>query len=263
MATSRKLPPITKRQRDILTFLYKFRFLNRIQIQALMRHKDKRLINAWLKDLREKQYVETKYDRTFPHNTKPAIYFCSLSAIAYFKTLDDTEVVNRRLYRDNARSNEFVSGCVLIGDMAIELRQGRSLDTMYQLATASDYADPISRAHFLTESDVAPDAIIVKDEHGEFSSYLIQLFPRNYPPHLQYAKVQNYIDFYFSHDWEAKVALDFPLILFVLTSQAQLTKLKRFTYNLLDLEDEDEIEAFEVDFLLASQVKRDGIIKYL
>ncbi len=58
------LPIITAKQQDILKLLYRYRFVDRIQIQALMRHKDKRRIGAWLKDLRDKDYIECIYDET-------------------------------------------------------------------------------------------------------------------------------------------------------------------------------------------------------
>ncbi|HEU4965914.1 MAG TPA: hypothetical protein VFT53_00345, partial [Candidatus Saccharimonadales bacterium] len=60
-----KLPDITAKQVAILELIYRFRFVNRIQIQALMHHRDYRRINAWLKDLREKQYVEWIYSDHF------------------------------------------------------------------------------------------------------------------------------------------------------------------------------------------------------
>lgn len=65
------LPKITMRQKEILDLLYKHRFLNRIQIQALLGHKDYKNVNLWLKDLREKQYVEWIYSTHFAEKTKP------------------------------------------------------------------------------------------------------------------------------------------------------------------------------------------------
>ena len=50
------IPYITPKQQEIPKLIYKFRFLNRIQIQTLLNHKDKRRINSWLKDLSEKEY---------------------------------------------------------------------------------------------------------------------------------------------------------------------------------------------------------------
>ena len=49
------IPYIAAKQQEIPKLIYKFRFLNRIQIQTLLNHKDKRRINSWLKDLSEKE----------------------------------------------------------------------------------------------------------------------------------------------------------------------------------------------------------------
>ena len=81
-----KLPKLTKKQAEILTLLYTYRFLNRIQIQALMNHKDKKTINIWLKDLTEKNYIHRIYSTHFLEKTKPAIYYLGINGIRQLKT---------------------------------------------------------------------------------------------------------------------------------------------------------------------------------
>ena len=51
------LPPLTTKQKHILTFIYRYRFLNRIHIQTLFAHKSPSLINEWLADLTTKKYL--------------------------------------------------------------------------------------------------------------------------------------------------------------------------------------------------------------
>ena len=46
---SYELPYISEKQKEILKLIHKFRFLNRIQIQTIMKHKDYKRINVWLK----------------------------------------------------------------------------------------------------------------------------------------------------------------------------------------------------------------------
>ena len=81
------LPPITKQQQAILTLIYNYRFLNRIQIQAFLHHKNKKTINTWLPDLVEKDYLKRIYSKGFSENTKPAIYYISTNGIQFVKTL--------------------------------------------------------------------------------------------------------------------------------------------------------------------------------
>ena len=80
-----KLPKLTMKQQEILELLYRYRFLNRIQIQTLMGHKDRKTISLWLRVLRQKQYIEWIYSTDFAERTKPAIYYLGLNGIRFLK----------------------------------------------------------------------------------------------------------------------------------------------------------------------------------
>ena len=56
------LPTLTTKQTEILKLLYTYRFLTRPQLQKLLNHKDKRRIISWLKDLRDNQFIDWKYN---------------------------------------------------------------------------------------------------------------------------------------------------------------------------------------------------------
>ena len=58
-----------------------------LHIQKALNHKDKRRVQAWLKDLREKHYVEWIYSTDFIEKTKPAIYYLGINGIRYLKSL--------------------------------------------------------------------------------------------------------------------------------------------------------------------------------
>src|SRR6266568_5498457 len=127
-----KLPKTTKKQQAILELLYTYRFLNRIQIQSLMGHKDYKRINAWMKDLREKYYVEWLYSTDFLEKTKPAIYYLGLNGIRYLKATGDypPEELHKR-YRDKDRAESFIDHCTLIGGCCAELKAKSSKRIAY------------------------------------------------------------------------------------------------------------------------------------
>lgn len=58
-----KINKITPKQIEIILLLYKFRFLNTNQFKTLLKHKDIRRINSWLKDLNKNKnnYYLTAY----------------------------------------------------------------------------------------------------------------------------------------------------------------------------------------------------------
>ncbi|PIP30328.1 hypothetical protein COZ22_02660 [bacterium (Candidatus Howlettbacteria) CG_4_10_14_3_um_filter_37_10] len=116
-----ELSHITKKQQEILILLYRFRFLNRIQIQAFLKHKNKKTINVWLNDLREKEYVERIYSNTFGENTKPAIYYLSLNGIRFLKTTDIEPEALKKFYYERIRTETFIERSILLGDIYLEL----------------------------------------------------------------------------------------------------------------------------------------------
>src|SRR6266704_597210 len=127
-----ELQKLTKKQQEILRLLYSFRFLNRIQIQSLLKHKDPKTINMWLRDLRGKGYAEWIYSTHFAEKTKPAIYYLSLNGVRYLRTLttnEDGEVRPsyppeelRKRYKEPSRSQSFIDRCILVADGCIALK---------------------------------------------------------------------------------------------------------------------------------------------
>lgn len=116
------IPYITAKQREIIKLHYQYRFINTKQIQNFLEHKDKKTINIWLKDLREKHYLEWHYSKEFGENTKPAIYHIGINGIRFLKTQDECSMtVIQRLYRDGKRKVPFIQSCILAADARLNL----------------------------------------------------------------------------------------------------------------------------------------------
>jgi len=129
----RQLPAITKKQEEIITLIYRFRFINRKQLQRFLKHKDARRINTWLKDLVEKKYLGRIYSHKLLENTKPAIYYLSNNGIIWIRyekgeeygatneQLDITYL--KKFYQDKHASKTFVNHCVTIFDFYLQLNE--------------------------------------------------------------------------------------------------------------------------------------------
>ena len=72
-----KTNKITKKQKDILYYLYKFYFLNTNQLQKLCHHKKPQTVQKWLKDLKDKKYINIHKikENKFIIKTEPSIYY--------------------------------------------------------------------------------------------------------------------------------------------------------------------------------------------
>ena len=87
-----KLPPITPKQQALIRLIYRHRFLERKQLQVFLGHKDKRRISAWLKELRERQFIDWIYDPENPNEkSTSAIYFLGINGIRLLSELVITQ----------------------------------------------------------------------------------------------------------------------------------------------------------------------------
>lgn len=269
------LPKLTMRQREILDLLYKHRFLNRIQIQALLGHKDYKNVNLWLKDLREKQYVEWIYSTHFAEKTKPAVYYLSINAIRHYKQLDIHTGQLAKYYRESTRSQAFIDRCSLLADACISLKQAnraveaelknrqvRDDDLWYTYETEAEYADT-GYYSFLNDTDIHPHLIYTKasyaDEEAILASYTVEVFDPTMPRFTIRKRLKTYIQFLDGEEWQDETEEEKPPIaLFVCPTKADMIYCKRATKKLL--EDTWETENIHMRFTTIEAVKKHGLM---
>jgi hypothetical protein len=271
-----KLPTITNKQQEILKLLYKYRFLNRIQIQALMNHKDYKTINVWLKDLRKNHYAEWIYNKDhFAEKTKPAIYYLGLNGIRFLKTLDTYPLEElRKRYRESTRSQTFIDRCLLLADCCISLEQARDegskVETWFFYETEADYLQD-SFYHFLADSElIHPHLCFSKEQYeggaGEpetVASYLLEIFDPTFPRYRIKKRLSNYVEYL---DEEAAEWTDntkdekLPHILLVCSRTSDLIYAKRRTRGLIaDIWESDDENRPHIQFTTAEKLKAHGI----
>ena len=292
-----ELPKLTKKQQEILRLLYRFRFLNRIQIQAFLGHKDPKTINLWLRDLRPKGYVEWIYSTHFAEKTKPAIYYLALNGVRYLRTLtrknkaDDgtVEVVStyppeelRKRYKEPTRSQTYIDRCILVTDCAVALERedaaneakGKKLRYYYQ--TEADYLLERSYYHFVLDIDdelIRPHLIFCQDklnkdgkEEKTVESYILEIFDPTLPRYRMKKRLGDYVKFLDDEGDEWKEQTDtekLPIILFVCPRMSDLIYAKRRTRKLVAdawyWEDEDA-EKPRMRFTTVDKLKQGGLL---
>lgn len=260
------LPKITNRQKEILDLLYKYRFLNRIQIQALLGHKDYKNVNLWLKDLREKQYVEWIYSTHFAEKTKPAVYYLGINAIRRFKQNDVHSEHIAKYYRESGRSQAFIDRCILLGDACVALEQAvgknENGDTWYFHETEAEYADD-GYFSFLTDTDIHPNLCFSKqgyDDGGEevtIESYIVEVFDPTVPRFTVRKRLKDYVKFLDDSEWQSETEEDKPPIaMFICHTKADMIYCKRATRKLL--EDTWETEDIHMRFTYIDKIREHG-----
>lgn len=292
-----ELPKLTKKQQEILKLLYRFRFLNRIQIQAFLGHKDPKTINLWLRDLRAKGYVEWIYSTHFAEKTKPAIYYLALNGVRHLRTLgrkskndgDELEIVPayppeelRKRYKEPTRSQTYIDRCVLIAECCLALEceddadevKGEKLRYYYQ--TEADYLLERSYYHFVLDFDDAPirphlmfcQDKINKDskEEATVESYMLEVFDPTLPRYRMKKCLSDYVKFLDDEgsEWQEQTSTQkLPIVLFVCPRMSDLIYAKRRTRKLIAdawyWEDEDA-EKPRIRFTIADKLKQSGLL---
>jgi hypothetical protein len=233
-----QLPPLTPKQQKILKLIYRYRFLNRTQIQKLLNHKDKRRIISWLKDLRDKQYVDWHYNSTdFIAKSQPGIYYLALNGIRYLRNLNEypNEELRKR-YKEPGRTQVFIGKCLLIADCCITLHAKSNDGVRYGCVLPADYVDPDSEYHFLDE--IKPHLFFSKQQGNEATNYLLENFEPTLPRYQLRKRLKDYVE-YLASDWDENNG-QAPVVLFICPNVADLLYVKRRVKKLLDEEGPDE-----------------------
>jgi len=250
----------TSKQQEIIKLIYRYRFINTKQIQSFLKHKNKKNINTWLKDLREKHCLEWDYSTKFGENTKPAIYHTGINGIRFLKTQDDLSMdVIKKLYGDGKRKESFREECVLIAGAALNLIE-KSLSVpglTYLFETVNDYANESSFFHFLTQTEIKPPLCFIKQKNKKKTYYVVDIFDETLPAYRIRKRLKNYLEFYFSGEWENNVSKTFPVVLFICPTKASLIYAKRYTVKLL--EENQNPDDLYIRFATVDDVKEFGI----
>jgi len=251
------LPKLTHKQQEIIRHLYRYRFLDRSHIQALLDHKDKRRIITWLKDLREKQYVEWIYDSDdFAAKTKPAVYYLKLNGIRLLRSFDEysSEELRKR-YRESSRQQDFINRCLLLADCCVEFESQKREGAKYFFATQADYIHPESDYNFLTE--LTPHLYVSKQVENTTTHSLLEIFDTSLPHYQMRKRLKDYVEYLDGGEWEYNTGNDEPpTVLFVFSTTAQLMYAKRRVRKLLE---DIDVENVQLSLTTIDQIRADGI----
>ncbi len=252
------LPKQTPKQQEILKLQYRFRFLNSNQIQQFLNHKNKRRINDWLPDLVEKYCLKRIYDpRTFGKNTLPAVYYFGINGIRWLRTQDWVNpAVLRKLYRDDERSDAFISDCQFLADICLHLKTQSINGATFNFATESDFTSPKSAFYpFEFLKELSPRLFITRKKDNKRNCYLLEIINSTLPSYRAKKRIRTYLEFLTEYDWMDHLKRP-PEILFVCETKELLIRCKRYTKKLLV---EAEEENIHLSFAQEDEVRKDGV----
>jgi hypothetical protein len=215
---------LTNRQKKLILYLYLFRFLNTHQLQKMLGHKNANRTLAWLKDLRERNYVRRLYNRaSYEESNKPAIYYLgpkSRSVLQKEKELSSTDL--EFIYQEKRRDKKFINRCIFLADIYLFLlSQSKKTEevnffTRHMLKEYKYFPDPL------------PDAFIAIKGEEHTQRYFLDFFEDYTPSFVFRARVKKYLSYFEDSLWQDNTNnLSFPYILFICPN----VRLKNHTYH--------------------------------
>lgn len=248
----------THKQMDILELVYKFRFINRKQIQKIFDYKDPRSVNPLLKDLVEHKYLNRIYSHKLLENTKPAIYYLANEGIGWVRANyyeDEPEKV-KRFYQDKHASERFINHCVALCDLFIQWQGSKN-----------EY--PIEGYYFSTSTElwseeelrkIRPDAHIEIWKDEIISTFFLDLIESYVPMYAIRYKTDQYINFRSNSDrWDIYSCDDFKSIIIRLIFSNQIKQRRMSRYIKEQLSNSFDVE--DLTFLLTThkRVLEEGV----
>jgi hypothetical protein len=237
------LPTITDKQKEIMVYLYRFRFLDRSQIQKLLKHNHPSRIKAWLKDLTEKNITGRHFTKSLKDN-KPAVYFLSLVSKKILQ--QETEIkpeLLKSIYREKHRSSRFVNHSMFLADIYLYLKEIHRKKDSLSFYTKRDLE------RYLYLPDNKPDAYIaVKHEDNNIKRCFLEIIDEDTPRFVLRRKILSYIEYFDSSKFQNYTKLSFPSLLWVCPDQ----KIKKFLYrHIIRVLEEEAIDG--MNFFLATK----------
>jgi hypothetical protein len=212
---------LTPKQHELIVYIYRFRFLNRIQLQTLLKHKDKRRINAWLKELTEQNYLGRIYSTKLLENTKPAIYYLSHAGILYLRDWHvATEHQLKKYYGDKSRSRRFIDHSILLGSIYLQLQQ--KVIKKLQFFTPAEFHE----SELLQE--IHPSAYYNYYKKGKTKHYFVELFDEGMPRFALRYRIKEYISFFWSGQWKQGSKHPFTVLLLICPNKQIQKFLEKF-----------------------------------
>lgn len=248
-------PVLTTKQNEILYLVYRFRFLDRKQIQTMLNHKHSSLIKEWLADLTEKRVLARTYSRKFGENIKPAVYWLDIKSRSILKENENViTALLEQIYQEKKRSQSFRDLSMFIADIYLNLK--------------SQAKESGSEFHFLTKIDLAgyeylyqplPNSYFVLTKGEVTKRYFLELISEQIPRFILRKHIEYLFNYYNSGRWEQYSKHPFPTFLIVCPNHVTRGFLSKFITKTRDSDSKKAI--FYITTL--DQIKVNGMKDFI
>lgn len=238
------------KQTEILLNLYRFRFLNRNQIQRLLNHKKHNRIIKWLNELTKEKYVIQEFERKI--GAIPSVYCLGTNARKELKKRKEIkEKLLERVYQEKNSSPEFKAHNMAIADIYLSLIDlTKKHDAKLTFYTTVDLTD----MKYLVLPH--PDAYFSIQQKEMTKRYFLDVFNLNASEKWLFKRVKQYFKYYEEDYWQDHNKNPFPEIIFVCFDEK--TKKNLIKNIKKGLEDEENLK---FSLTTVEEIKNKGLNK--
>ena len=224
-----KKPPqeekLKLRQINILILLYKYRFLNRIQIQKLLNHKQFNRVIIWLNEMTGKKYLKRYYSkRLAPY---PAVYSLGVKGRKYLKEIKDKKGIQTplldRVWKEYTYSESFRNHCLFLADIYISLL---SLVNKTKAKLTFYTKTELTNMQYLILPE--PDAYFsIRERTGLSKGYFLDIFNYYSRDKWLVKRAHQYFNYFSKEYWQDYNSNPFPEIVLVCPDNSRKGLLER------------------------------------
>ncbi len=230
-----QLPKLKPKLDEILILIYKFRFLNRHQIQALLNHKTFNRVIIWLNKLTKNNYLKKYTDPKVVTNV--SIYSLGREGRKYFieNNLKNVQMhLLDRVWKEKDYSLNFRNHCLLLADIYISLL---SLVKKTNVKLSFYTKTELTGMKYLIREE--PDAYFsIAEQNGLTKRYFLDIFNPYLVHDYLYKRVKQYSHYYSKNYWQDNNKTPFPEIIFVCNEYKTKNYLEKIIKNELKLQED-------------------------
>lgn len=233
-STSSASRSLTTQQLQILTTLYKFRYVTAELITQNLRANHKRVILARLKILEDQAYIAKNYDKSYKLKGRPASYYLLPKGIQVLRkqSFSDTNAL-KRIYYDKNQNDVHITHRLNVFKTFIYIKW--HYPKQFQFYSKTELASWKHIPKDLTDAYLKGNALTSTEANQELDTSL-DYFMSYIEPSAKSWRLRNAISRYMayaeSRQWQEHTGKDFPVVLLVCEDRKQQRRLQSVADNL-------------------------------
>lgn len=194
------------RQKEIVDYILRYRYISRPQIQTLLHHKSRDNVLEWLNDLTDKGYLFRFYSKEFAG--KPSEYCLDKGSILYLRENGVSERILKRIYTEKTNSQTFREHCKLILTIFLSLEE---LVAKTEAALSFNTKDDLHNVKYLPFPH--PDCYFaITEKTGRIKRYFLDAFDDS---SFMKKRTYQYVNYFKKRYWQKHTTKSFPEIILI------------------------------------------------